>query len=128
MSRLPRRTGMSRRTPLARGGGLRRTGRIYSDRRLAELADESAARRAAVAAASERDGHRCTAAPLVPLVACWGPLDGHEPLTRGRGGDPLNADHIDMVCRGHHEWIGANITAATELGLLRHAWEGPKPR
>ena len=127
-ARLRRRRALQRRAPLRSGGELRRTGRVYSARRLAELPAEWAARREAVDAAAERDGWACQARPLVPTVPCDGPLEGHEPLMRSRGGDPLDVDQIVTTCASHHRWAHANPTAAVELGLLRHSWEGPIER
>jgi hypothetical protein len=127
-SRLRRRRALQRRTPLRGGGELRRTGRVYSDRRLAELPAEREARREAVRAAGERDGWRCQAEHLVPTVACDGGLEGHEPLMRSRGGDPLDPDQIITTCAAHHRWAHANPTEAGEVGLLRHSWEGPIER
>lgn len=123
-----KRSPLHRRTPLKSGGQLRRTGRVYSDRRLAELPDERARRREAIRIAGERDGWRCVAERLVVDVACDGGLDAHEPLTRARGGDPLNPDHIELICRAHHEWTHAHPYEAGQLDLLRHSWEGPIQR
>lgn len=127
-ARLRRRRQLQRRKPLERRTELRRTGRVYSDRRLAELPGERAARAEAVHAAGDRDGWRCAARTLVAEVVCDGGLDGHEPLTRARGGDPLNPDHIELICRAHHEWAHAHPYEAGQLGLLRHSWEGPIQR
>lgn len=77
------------------------------------------ARCAAVAAAAARDGYSCVARHLAPLVACGGPLDGHEPLTRGRGGDPLDVDNILTVCRSHHDHLHAHPAWAESVGLLK---------
>lgn len=85
-----------------------------SDRRRSELA----ARRAVVAAALRRDGG-CIGRGLVPSVACWGPLDGHEPLTRARGGDYLDLENVVTLCRAHHDWTHAHPALSTPLGLLR---------
>lgn len=91
-------------------------------------ADRMSERQDAVARAMRRDGYRCQARDLVLDVACWGPLDGHEPLTRARGGDPYDVNQIVTVCRGHHEWIDREQDKAHALGLLRHSWEGPLER
>lgn len=115
---------MKRSGPLRRGKPLRsrtrltRTGQVTSARRRTELAHEQLARRVAVSQAFARDGHRCQAATRVPSVTCAGGLDGHEPLTRARGGNPLDPDQILTVCRAHHEWIHAHPSDATTLGLL----------
>lgn len=112
---------LQRRTPWARSSTLTRTGHVYSARRLAELRIERARRRTAVAAAEARDGHRCIAADLVVDVACDGPLDGHEPPSRARGGDPLNPDHIVTLCAQHHGWCHSHPYEARQLGLLKRA-------
>lgn len=119
----PDRARLRRRRQLQR----RRAG-VYSDRRLAELEVERAARAEAVRLAGERDGWQCQARAVVPEVGCGGGLDGHEPLTRARGGDPLDPDQIVTVCRFHHDWIGREQHQAWERGLLRHSWEGPIER
>jgi hypothetical protein len=77
------------------------------------------ARRKAVATARERDGGVCTMARIVSTIRCWGPLDGHEPLTRARGGDACDPGEIVTVCRGHHNWIGDHQAEAFDLGLLK---------
>ena len=77
------------------------------------------ARREAVAAAAARDGHTCVARHLAPHVPCGGPLDGHEPLTRGRGGDPLDVDNIRTLCRSHHDFVHAHPEWAHSVGLLK---------
>jgi hypothetical protein len=46
-------------------------------------------------------------------------VDVHEPLTRARGGSILDPDNVLATCRPCHDWIHANPTAATTLGLLR---------
>jgi hypothetical protein len=62
----------------------------------------------------------CQAARVWPEVACDGPLVGHEPLPRSRGGDPLNPDEVVLVCLlGHHPAIHANPLLAKERGLTR---------
>ena len=70
----------------------------------------------------ERDG-KCKLKTIAPDVACWGPIDVHEVVPRGRGGDPLDPDNCLAGCRLHHDLVGANPKRATELGLLRR-----KPR
>ena len=129
-----KRTPLRRRTPLIRRTALRaRRAGIMDSLALAgaravtpAITATVKARRDAVRAAFERDGYRCQAADLeTPGVQCGGGLDGHEPLTRARGGDPLDPDQIVTVCRHHHRWIHANPIDAHDLGLLRHSWEGP---
>lgn len=47
--------------------------------------------------------------------------DGHELLTRARGGSIIDKENIILVCRRCHGWIHENPASATELGLLRSA-------
>ena len=44
--------------------------------------------------------------------------DGHEILTRARGGIIVDPDNIILVCRACHEWIHGHPEAATRAGLL----------
>lgn len=57
--------------------------------------------------------------------ACGGPLDVHEILPRSADAsgylDPANCI---LLCRRHHEWVGANPSAAHDVGLHRYSWEG----
>lgn len=103
-----RRSPLVRRTPL-RSQSLRR-------RRAAS------ARRRAVAEALLRAGYRCEGhcrlAEVGAQVACAGPLDAHEPLTRARGGSITDPSNIVIVCRNVHNWIHANPALAEEAGLL----------
>jgi hypothetical protein len=57
------------------------------------------------------------------LPACGGPLDPHEPKTRGRGGDYLDENEVVLLCRDHHDWCHDHPLEATDLGLLVHSWE-----
>ena len=76
-------------------------------------------RRAVVAAVLDRDGHECQAKALIPDVKCWGPLDCHELIPRGCGGDYLDPSNCKAICRGHHSHITDHPAEAYELGLLR---------
>lgn len=81
--------------------------------------DEWALRREVMAIVRDRD-KTCQAAVTWPEVACAGPLVGHEPLPRSRGGDPLNPDEVVLVCLlGHHPAIHANPLLAKKRGLTR---------
>lgn len=68
-------------------------------------------------------GPVCEARELVPDVACAGPLDAHEVLTRGRGGSIVDPANIILVCRFHHSWIDDHPAEAAALGLVRHSWD-----
>jgi hypothetical protein len=92
-----------RRTPLRRGKPLRSTPQGIDP-----------ALRARVLT---RDGG-CVAAALGIDVVCWGPLDPHHVLPRGRGG----ADHegnLITLCRAHHDWVHGFPDLSRALGLLR---------
>ena len=67
-------------------------------------------------------GATCVARDLVPTVRCWGPLDPHEPQSRGRGGSIVDPTNIEFVCRAHHSWIDDHPRAAELLGLLVPSW------
>jgi hypothetical protein len=110
-----------REKPLAPGEQPRRRKRLkpMSDKRRAEIPE----RQRVVAEVLARDGFKCRVAPFLPDLACSGPLDGHEPRTRARGGDPLDPDQVVTCCRLHHDWIHTNPDEATALGLLEHSWQ-----
>ena len=54
---------------------------------------------------------------------CWGPLDCHEILTRGRGGSHLDPDNCTTLCRFHHQVVTENPEWAHTVGLVKHSWE-----
>lgn len=94
-----KRTPLTRRTPL----------RPMSRKRRKQLP----ARRACLAAVRERSDGRCE----FPGCTRAG-VDGHEILTRARGGSPLDAGNVVWLCRAHHDFAHDNPAAATRLGLL----------
>lgn len=49
--------------------------------------------------------------------------DGHEILSRGRGGDPADPDNVLLVCRKCHDWIHAHPREALAKGLLKNSWD-----
>lgn len=51
-------------------------------------------------------------------------VDGHEILTRGRGGSTTDPDNVLPLCRVHHDWIGAHPAEALAMGLLATAGSG----
>lgn len=99
-------------TAMRRSRGLRRA----SDKRLALLGQ-----RIEMLALADRSA--CAGAELVPEVACEGPIDPHEPLTRARGGSIVDPANVVFLCRRHHGWVHGNPEKAHALGLLRHSWE-----
>ena len=88
-----------------------------SKKRLAEVEQ----RRAVVAAVFHRDWFCCQAKTLVPQIRCWGELDAHELLSRGRGGDYLDPENVTTLCRAHHDWCHDHPLEATAVGLLKSA-------
>lgn len=85
--------------------------------RKAEAPQRAAVREQALA----RAGYRCEGAALIP-TPCWGPLDCHEIEARGtHPGSHLNPEVVRVLCRGHHEWVGAHPRQAEEKGLRRRA-------
>lgn len=70
----------------------------------------------------------CVAEKIVPQVTCGGPLDVDEIRARSAGGDYLNPDECQVLCRRHHDWKHANPQAAHDAGILRWSWEGPPER
>lgn len=85
-------------------------------RRSAKAKAAAGTRRDVVMAVLARDGWRCRIGPSWPEAPCGGPLDGHEPLPRSRGGDPLDADQVVTACRAHHDAVHANPRLARERG------------
>lgn len=50
--------------------------------------------------------------------ACWGPLDVHELLPRGRGGDWLDPSNCVCLCRGHHSLVTDRPAEGYRTGLV----------
>lgn len=54
---------------------------------------------------------------------CWHPrdepLDVHEVLARGPGGDYLDPENCLALCRGHHQWVTTHPAEAEGLGYRR---------
>jgi hypothetical protein len=70
-------------------------------------------------AALERDSRQCRLAASVRDVKCWGPIDPHHIVPVARSPRlRCDVDNIIAVCRGHHDWIDANMDEATALGWL----------
>jgi hypothetical protein len=79
-----------------------------------------AQRRKVVAQVIERDGLKCYGHTVLPMLHCFGPLDPHEIVPRGRRpGGHLDPANVRMVCRAHHDWAHGNPSAATAVGLLK---------
>ena len=52
------------------------------------------------------------------------PTDGHEILTRARGGSITDTTNILMVCRPCHTWITDNPQEANRFGFTIPRWVG----
>lgn len=111
-----------KRTALKRGGPLRKV----SDKRAAE----NRARVTTMKFVAKRSGGKCEACPSIALVDpaaasnCQGKaVDGHEILTRARGGSITDPRNILHVCRRGHEWITAHPVEAEGVGLVRNSWD-----
>lgn len=102
--------------PLARGGQLRRTGRLRArSARQVELdaiLDVTREERRAMA------GDLCEAStPACPP----GPHYGHHAhhVRRRKGQPDVHAvEHLRWLCWPSHDWVHANVGAARDLGLL----------
>lgn len=69
-------------------------------------------------------GGRCEARLVVPEVTCWGPLDVDEVIPRGvRPGSHLEPEHVQVLCRAHHDWTHAHPQEAAARGLRKWSWE-----
>jgi len=93
---------------------------------------EDEVRREVLAALVEERGSGCEAGVLRiakgdgggSILICTGTaVDGHEVLTRGRGGSATDPANILLVCRECHTWIHDNPQAAEAHGLLMNSWE-----
>lgn len=66
-----------------------------------------------------RDMLQCRAKFLVSSIECHGPLDVDEIIPRGRGGDWLDIDNCQVLCRAHHTWKHDHPAEAERLGLTK---------
>lgn len=67
----------------------------------------------------QRDMGLCRAKFLVGSIMCSGPLDIDEVIPRGRGGNYLDPDNCQVLCRSHHRWKHDNPAEAERLGLTK---------
>lgn len=110
-----KRTPIERKTPIRRSGSLPRVTHLRGRSR--KRASEDVERGKVLAAL--RVGH-----PRCQVPDCTrASQDGHEVLTRARGGSITDPANIRMICRTHHDFFHENPYAAEELGMMRHSWE-----
>lgn len=101
---------------------------VTTEARAARRAERDEAIRDACEAAKARDRYRCQAERrgIIREVRCWGPLDPQHIIPRSTRPDLADdVTNIVALCRGHHEWVGANPEEARELGL--HGYAGDRP-
>lgn len=116
---LKARAGLTTRTPLKSGAGLKRGARLapVSSKRRAENRE-----RRAMVAALWPERPQCAWPGCVRLAD-----DVHEPLTRARGGSITDPENAVPLCRPHHDHVTfkpeSELGAAYALGLLRHSWD-----
>lgn len=105
-----------RRTPLKRGGPLKRTGGLRpQSRRRTERRDERAKVSDNV---RRRAGDRCEAIGLVEHT-CFGPIDVHEVFPRSAWPDGIYDEaNCVCVCRWINDtWVKSNPDEAERVGL-----------
>lgn len=56
-------------------------------------------------------------------IRCFGALEPHEPLTRGRGGSITDPNNILMLCHNSHQWVTTHPVEAKELEMVKNSWE-----
>ena len=67
----------------------------------------------------QRDMGLCQAKFLVGSIMCSGQLDIDEVIPRGRGGNYLDPNNCQVLCRAHHRWKHDNPAEAERLGLTK---------
>lgn len=79
-------------------------------------------------AAENRERHRVLArlgeerGPLCQR-GCGRPwMDGHELLSRARGGSITDGDNIALLCRTCHDWVTTHPAEAAAEGWARSRW------
>lgn len=116
-----RRSPMPARTsPIARGTGLARTGRLRHRSAKTERLYRTVRR--PLVAAMLADDPPCA----LRLPGCTGPATSvHELKPRGRGGSIVDTANLAVACLSCNDGASnGHITEATARGLLRHSWDG----
>lgn len=81
---------------------------------------ENALKRAEVCRiVKQRDMGLCVAKSLVGFITCSTHLDIDEIIPRGRGGNYLDPNNCQVLCRAHHRWKHDNPAEAERLGLTK---------
>jgi len=112
---------LERRTPLKAKAQLK-VGRKHLSPRSAKRVAQAEERRRVVEFVHQRD-HSCRAADIVPEVACAGPLDVDEVISRASwAAGYLDPTNCQLLCRAHHRWKHEHPAAAVVRGLSRWSW------
>ena len=77
---------------------------------------ENVERRQAMTVVRGRDQHMCIGVGRLP-EPCYGPLNGHEIITRAQGGSITDPRNIVLLCDHHNEWCDLNHDEAIRLGF-----------
>lgn len=95
---------------------------------------ENRVRRLVIAEVRVRDGHECVGSKINPITCapylpepCFGPLNGHEIITRGDGGSITDAANIILLCDFHNGWCTEHDDEATERGFREKRWSPYSP-
>lgn len=123
---------LERKTPLARGKGLKRAGRVKPKRdtprrgRLVLTGDDRKALRLDV---WNRASRRCEAGidPNCPGTLAEDAFEWHHRKLRSQGG---NDEHVNSLCLCHdcHVWVHANPSFAKRYGLIVASMGDPESR
>ena len=63
---------------------------------------------------------------IVTQTSCFGPVNGHEILSRAQSGKDSNLTDVSgqvPLCDFHNRWVTEHPELAHSMGLLRHSWE-----
>jgi 5-methylcytosine-specific restriction endonuclease McrA len=67
----------------------------------------------------KRDMGLCQAKFLLGSIPCSSILDIDEIIPRGRGGNYLDPNNCQVLCRAHHRWKHDHPAEAEKLGLTK---------
>lgn len=86
-------------------------------------------------AAQQRQRRAMLQATLHGPVRCQWPggcvheaVDPDERLPRSAGGDPVDRDNVQLLCREHHDWKHAHPLQAAAMGVTTHTAPTRKDR
>lgn len=95
---------------------------------------ENVIRRQTMIEVRVRDGHQCVGSKINPITClpylpepCFGPLNGHEIITRGDGGSITDAANIVLLCDFHNGWCTEHDDEAQARGFREKRWSPYSP-